>query len=113
MKNYILFSLVFFTFISFSQTDKTSSQDSLTWYVYVGGKTDHQWLTANLNVAKNMGIKTEYFFGDCVGTYNFKQVEFEEKNQCVFSYLIENFGKDWKIEYDKQVQLELKKLSSL
>ena len=112
IKNLILI-LVLMTIYSdnlFSQSnpDKTVSKDSLTWHIYIGGKPDMGTLKACEVVARNWGIKSDFFFGDCGGTYDYKEKEFEVKNKIVYEYLVQKFGENWKDKFDKEVEKEFK-----
>jgi hypothetical protein len=81
-----------------------STTDSLTFHVYVGGKPDRGWIEARNIVANRWGFKTEFFYGDCGGTFDFKAKEFEVLNQPVFEWLSTHYGQDWKEKFDAEMK---------
>jgi hypothetical protein len=103
----LIFIIVFLTIHSgnlFSQRnlDKTVSKDSLTWHIYIGGKPDKGRLKAVEVVARDWSMKTDVFFGDCVGTYDYKAKEFEKKNKSVYEFLVQNMVRTGKINLTKK-----------
>lgn len=109
MKKLFILFVMSGTFIShnlLSQTNKNSIEDSLIWHMYIGGKPDMKKLECRENVARRWGIVIEYFYGDCVGTYNYKAKEFEDKNKMVFEYLKQKFGGNWLEKFNKEVENE-------
>lgn len=80
-----------------------ASSDSLVWSIYIGGKSDMSNRPYEEAIAKNWGIHLVYFFGDCIGTYDYKNEEFKESNKTVFQYLTENFGEDWYTKFNQEV----------
>jgi hypothetical protein len=108
-------SIIFLLFLNIpvmlSAQDKQSevySGDTLVWSIYIGGKSDMSGRPYEEAIAQKWGIKLVYFFGDCAGTYDYKNEEFKESNQAVFNYLIENFGDDWYMKFNHEVT-ELRK----
>lgn len=85
-----------------NQPDPASS-DSLVWSIYIGGKSNMSNRPFEEAVAQKWGIKIVYFFGDCTGTYDYKNEEFKESNKAVFQYLTENFGEDWYTKFNQEV----------
>jgi hypothetical protein len=98
-----------FSVVSIAQSVEPATQDSLTWYVYIGGKPDMTRVKAEKTVANNWGIKMDYFFGDCGSTYDYKDDEFADKNKPLFKFLEGKYGEDWQVEFDKQTDVEWKK----
>lgn len=92
----------------FSQTpkDRKVYQDTLTWYIYVGGKPHIRRIKCEEKMARSWGVKTVYFYGDCGETYDFKVKEFEEKNKVVFEYLKMKYGENWEEKFYKEVEKE-------
>lgn len=92
-----------------SKSDNAQTQDTLTWYVYIPGKSESTRREAEKKVAAEWGIRMSYFFGDCTGTYNDKIEEFNKQNETLFAYLSDKHGQDWKRQFDKQVDEKIKK----
>lgn len=80
-----------------------SENDSLTLYTYIGGKPDMSYVKAKEQVAKKHGLKTEFFYGDCGGTFDYKADDFITKNQPAFEYLKSIYGANWKEQFDDDV----------
>jgi len=110
---YFAFFLLIFMNTSFSQNNNEPVKDSLTWYIYIGGKTSSQYIEAKTIAAKQCGLKTNYFYGDCVGTFDYKKAEFDRKNELVYAYLVKNYGVDWATDFQEQLQIALEKLTSI
>ncbi len=112
MKTKAIYLAIFlFAFVNsiFSQNTNEVADDSLTWYIYIGGKTSGDYIKAKTAAAKEWGLKTDYFYGDCVGTFDFMHAKFEEKNKPVYVYLLNNFGEDWAIDFEELLQKEIEK----
>lgn len=104
------------TFIFLSVTCKSQNNmemqnqsDTLTWYIFNGGKPNGRILLAQLKVAKDWGVKTEVHDGECNGDPAHKLEEFEKKNIPVFQFFKTKYGDNWKELYDKAVEEEIKK----
>jgi hypothetical protein len=111
MKNLFLVLCSFILSLSPLAAQNTSNvstiKDSLTWYIYVGGKPCMDCLKAREIAARNWGIKSNVFFGNCVGTHDYKAKEFEIKNKDVYEYLTQKYGVNWKEELKKETEKHL------
>ena len=95
-----LFVLIYLLF-SYSITVQTNNSiDSVTLYTYIGRIPQMNFLEALKEVANENGIKTEIFFGDCGGTFDDKEPEFEKKNQPAYELLKQNYGTNWKEQFE-------------
>lgn len=86
-------------------TEMKIEQDTLVWKIYIPGKSDMSNRKYQEEIAANWGIKLEFFFGDCTGTYDEKIQEFEKENQAVFAYLENKYGNNWREKFDQEVEL--------
>jgi hypothetical protein len=105
----IMILMTFYSCDIYSQnkTDKTVLKDSLTWHIYIGGKPDMRRVKAKEKIARNWGVKINIFYGDCGGTYDYKYIEFEEKNKSVYEYLTNKYGINWREKFNKEVETEI------
>lgn len=118
MHGLTVFNLIIFMTICsvnlFSQNkpENTITKDTLTWYVYIDGKPYMKRVMAEKMVADKWGIKMEIFTGNCAGTFNYKEKEFQEKNRRVFEYLKIQYGTNWSVKFDKEVEEMLKRMQT-
>ena len=103
-KNIIILIIVFTCSIELiAQSDSDSQTDSLTLYTYIDGKPDLTYVEAKKQIAKDLGLRTEFFYGDCGGTFNYKASEFKVKNKPAFDSLRKIYGADWVEQFENEV----------
>ena len=96
-----LFSVIFSIALS---AQSNTENDSLTLYTYIGGKPDINYVKAKKQVAKKYGLKAQFFYGDCGGTFDYKGAEFKTKNQPAFEYLKKILGTNWQEKFDEEIR---------
>lgn len=99
----LLLALVSTVFSFVLSAQSNSENDSLTLYTYIGGKADMSYVKAKEQVAKKHGLKTEFFYGDCGGTFDYKASEFEIKNRPAFGHLENIYGVNWKEQFEEEI----------
>lgn len=77
--------------------------DSLTLYTYLGGKPDMTYIEAIKQVARMNGLKTEFFYGGCTGTFDHKEAEFKTKNRPAFKHLKYIYGANWLEQFNEEI----------
>ena len=100
----IILSLVSVIFSIGLSAQSNTENDSLTLYTYIGGKPDINYVEAKKHVAKQNGLKTQFFYGDCGGTFDYKKAEFKTKNQTAFEHLKKIFGTNWQEQFDEEIR---------
>ena len=100
----IIISLVSVIFSIGLSAQSDIENDSLTLYTYIGGKPDMTYVEAKQQVAKKIGLKTEFFYGDCGGTFDYKEAEFKTKNQPAFEHLKKIYGTNWREQFDEEIR---------
>ncbi len=63
---------------------------------------------AEIEIAKKWGFKIENFFGDCGGTFDYKDEEFRIINQKSDPFFIKKYGENWWKRFEKEVESLLK-----
>ena len=100
----IILGLVSVIFSIGLSAQSNTENDSLTLYTYIGGKPDINYVKAKKQVAKKNGLKAQFFYGDCGGTFDYKEAEFKTKNQPAFEHLKKIFGTNWQEQFDEEIR---------
>lgn len=77
-------------------------------HIYVGGKPLMAYIEAEIELLDSLGIEAIVFYGDCAGTYDYKQEEFKEKNKRAIEKLTTIYGSNWEEELDKAIRDKMK-----
>ena len=109
MKN---LTLTIFTFLTFqfnllAQMNSGSvPQLPLVMHIYSIGKPNMDYVQAEKKVAIKWGFTIDYLNAGCdADKYDHKKKEeFEKKNEAVYKYLENKYGKDWRTKFDAEVE---------
>ncbi len=105
----LFFHLVVLTYLN-AQSEFESTVDSVTLYIYIVGKPDLNYVKAKKNIAKSIGLRTEFFFVDCEGKFEYKATEFKLKNVSAFKKLEDVYGNNWNEKFESEIANAINKI---